>query len=457
MGIAAEVSPLMRELSAYMAAAPRRKLPPEVAERAKLHILDSFAAMLSGSRLPPGKSAISYVRTRPAPREAGVLGTRIVTSLEKAALANGMCGHADETDDVHTPTSAHPGSSVIPAMLAIAEQHRLPGAAMLRATVLGYELYTRILLVLTSNRLLRAGHLPAGKGAVFGAGAAAGALLNLNAQKMRYLLSYLAQQTGGLATVFRDSHHVEKAYVYAGMSAHNGVAAALMVASGFTGVEDVFSGERNFLSTYAPDDADHEVLVRDLGRRHEIMRVRVKRWPVGGPIQSPLHVLSELMRQHRFRANDVDTLAVRLTERDLWTVSNRTMVDISLPHLLAVMLLDGKVTFASAHDVSRAKDPAVTALRKRMQLIGDDSLVTSVRDWRCAMEITFRDGRKPVQQTAAAGTAFEIPLERTHVEEKALDLMAPVLGKKKSGLLISKLLNLETVADARTLRRLYAC
>ncbi|MBI3938764.1 MAG: hypothetical protein HY323_17475, partial [Betaproteobacteria bacterium] len=52
------VSPLMRELSGYLAGALKRKLPAEVAGRAKLHLVDVFAAMISGSRMPPGKCAI---------------------------------------------------------------------------------------------------------------------------------------------------------------------------------------------------------------------------------------------------------------------------------------------------------------------------------------------------------------------------------------------------------------
>lgn len=72
MNVASEISPLIRELSAYLAGALKRKLPKEVAERARLHTLDTFAAMMSGSRLAPGKSAIAYVKSRGGPREAGV-------------------------------------------------------------------------------------------------------------------------------------------------------------------------------------------------------------------------------------------------------------------------------------------------------------------------------------------------------------------------------------------------
>ena len=109
-----EVSPLMARLSAYIAAAPRKRLPPAVTERAKLHLVDTFAAMISGSRLLPGRQAIGYVKSLGGKAQAGVIGTRIVASAATAALANGMFGHADETDDTHPPSLTHPGTSVVP-------------------------------------------------------------------------------------------------------------------------------------------------------------------------------------------------------------------------------------------------------------------------------------------------------------------------------------------------------
>src|ERR1043165_7541962 len=97
----AEVSPVMRKLSAYMARAIDTPLPAQVIEGAKLHIVDTYAAMISGVRLIPGSKALSYIKTQGGAAEASVIGTRVITSAANAALANGMLAHADETDDVH--------------------------------------------------------------------------------------------------------------------------------------------------------------------------------------------------------------------------------------------------------------------------------------------------------------------------------------------------------------------
>lgn len=452
-----EISPLMQQLSRYIAGALGKPLPDEVLERAKVHLVDTFAAMISGSRLLPGKKAIAHVKTLGGRPEAGVIGTRIVTSAGNAALANGMFGHADETDDTHPPSQTHPGVNVVPAVLAVCERNRLSGTALLRAVVLGYDVCARLSLATQPPPLISTGHHAVAIGGVFGAAAAAGALLKLDAHAVRYLLSYAGQQAAGLAAVHRDVEHVQKAF-NSGMAAHNGVRAALMAAQGFTGVEDIFSGERDFFFTFAgdPERAQRSELVRGLGRDYEILRGGIKCWPVGGPIQGPAHMLRDLIKQHGIRAGDVERLVARMPDKELMIVNNRDMPDISVQHLLAVMLLDGTLTFASTHDFARMKDPKVLALRKRIETVGDASLTDAQRRWRCVMEITLKDGRKLNNQTMAAKGSSENPVTRLEEEEKALDLIVPVLGRRRTHALLAALWDLERTKDLRTLRRLYA-
>src|SRR5205807_890738 len=142
------ISPVMHELASYIARAAKKPLPKPVKEKTKHHVLDTIAAMVSGSRLLPGQKAISYVKTRGGTAEATVIASRIVTSAENAALANGMLAHADETDDSHAPSLTHPGCGVVPAALAMAEREQANGTAFLRAVALGYDVGCRMTMAL---------------------------------------------------------------------------------------------------------------------------------------------------------------------------------------------------------------------------------------------------------------------------------------------------------------------
>src|SRR5436853_4422018 len=374
---APQISPVMQALSAYIARALRRPLPPAVLEKTKHHLLDTFAAMLSGSRLAPGKKAISFAKTQGGTKEASVVGSRTLTAAANAALANGMLGHADETDDSHSPSQTHPGCGVVAAALAMAERERAGGTALLRAVALGYDVCCRLTQSLNAVQFRAAGHSTHSFGPTFGAASAAGALAKLDERGVRHLLSYAAQQASGISCWMRDEEHIEKAFDFGGMPARNDLAAAAMVAHGFTGVEDVFSGERNFFAAYGRSP-DPEELARDFGERYEIMNADIKRWAVGAPIQAPPDPLDALLREHRFKADDVERLVVRVAHQGANTVNNRDMPDICMQHMCALMLLDGTVTFKSSHDERRMRDRRVVAIRQKVELVGDDALTAAM-------------------------------------------------------------------------------
>ncbi|MGH9357579.1 MAG: MmgE/PrpD family protein, partial [Terriglobia bacterium] len=108
------VSPAMEKLSAYMSEAGSRALPDEVVEKAKQHILDTFAAMISGSPLLPGRDAFRYARAYGSGNAATVVASNVLCGPIEAALTNGMLAHSDETDDSNGPSHSHPGCAVVP-------------------------------------------------------------------------------------------------------------------------------------------------------------------------------------------------------------------------------------------------------------------------------------------------------------------------------------------------------
>jgi 2-methylcitrate dehydratase PrpD len=443
----------MRRLSRYVADAPRQRLPKNVAEKTKHHILDTIAAMVSGARLLPGRKGISYVKTLGGAKEACVIGTGIVTSAANAALANGMSAHADETDDSHAPSLTHPGCGIVPAALAVAERESQSGEALLRAVALGYDICARLTMSLDAYEFREDGHSTHSFGPMFGAAAAAGLLLKVTQDQARYLLSYTAQQASGISCWMRDEEHIEKAFDFGGMPARNGVFAATMAAHGLTGVEDVFSGERSFYVAYGREPKP-EMLVQGLGERYEILRTNIKRWSVGSPIQAPLDSLKALIDEHRVTADQVETLAVKVYKQGANTTDNRDMPDICMQHLCAVMLLDGTVTFKSSHDEKRMRHPKVLALRKKITLMPDDELSKAMPSRQGIVELRLRGGRTLRHHTKAVRGTWENPMTRDEVDAKSYDLIAPIAGKERARKLCDAVWKLEGLTDVRKLRPL---
>ena len=453
MPSAPPVSPVMQRLSVYVAGALRKPLPRAVAEKTKHHLLDTLAAMISGSRLRPGRMAISLARSQGGMKEACVIGSRVLASATDAALANGMLGHADETDDSHSRSQTHPGCGVVAASLAMAERERASGTELLRAVALGYDICCRLTQSLGAAQFRAAGHSTHSFGPTFGAAAAAGALAGLDARRVRYLMSYAAQQASGVSCWMRDEEHIEKAFDFGGMPARNGVAAAAMVAHGFTGLEDVLSGERNFFAAYG-HSPDPDELARELGERFEILDTDIKRWAVGSPIQAPLDSLLELIRAHGIRAGEVERVVVKVSHQGANTTDNREMPDICMQHLCAAMLLDGTVSFRSSHDAARMRHPEVLALRRRIELRGDEALSRAMPRREGIVEMRLADGRELSHHTRAVRGTPANPMTLQEVEAKALDLAGPVVGGRRAAKLCAAIRGLEKIRDVRALRTL---
>jgi 2-methylcitrate dehydratase PrpD len=447
------ISTVTQELVAYIAGARDRALPPAVVAKTKLHVLDTLAAMLSGSRLKPGELAASYVDRLGGRPEATVIGTRIVTSTVNAALANAMMGHADETDDSHLAGLFHPGCGIVPAALAVAEQAGRGGEELIRAVALGYDVGARIAPALGSRRSDTASHSTHSLATLFGAFATAAALLRLDDRQVRHALSYTVQQASGVAYWSRDHEHIEKAFDFGGMGARNGVAAATMVAAGFTGVDDPLGGTHNLFTALAAKAAPG-ALTAELGTRYEIMRASIKKWCVGSPIQAALDAITLLMAEHSLNAGDVRRIAVDMPDDRLHIVDNRTIPDICLQHLLALTLADGTLTFASAHDDARMEDPAVLAVRTRIEVVPSAELTAAVPARQAIVAIETTDGRKLQHRTYAVRGTPDNPMDQAEVEAKARDLVEPIIGAERAEKLVAAVGSLETMDMATELRPL---
>jgi 2-methylcitrate dehydratase PrpD len=451
---AAKPANVMAVLSTYMSGARDRALPDDVVEQAKYHLLDTLAAMISGSELPPGQAAQRYIREHGANGTTIIVGSNLTAAPIDAALANGVMAHADETDDSHNESRSHPGCAVVPAALAAGEAYGIDGMGLLRAVTLGYDIGTRVVMAMGGAAFSYdsglATHSIAG---TFGAAAAAGCAAGLDARQMRWLLDYAAQQSSGFTAWRRDTDHIEKAFVFAGMPARNGVTAALLVKSGWNGVDDVFSGPDNFFAAYAPK-AQPDRLIDQLGERYEIAQTDIKKWTVGSPIQGPLDGIEAIRAERPFEADQVKRVTVRLAPSVAAVVDNRDIPDICLQHMVAVMLVDKTVSFHAAHDKPRMQDQAVMQQRAKVDLVRDDDLAKLLPVRETIVEIEFADNSRLSERVSAVRGTPRNPMTRAEVSEKARDLTAPVLGRDPSQRLIDTVFTIERVTEISSLRRL---
>jgi 2-methylcitrate dehydratase PrpD len=443
---------LTGRLAQYMVASRDRALPERALLDAKHRILDTVAAMVSGAALPPGVKALGFMRTQGGAAEASIVASNLRTTVINAALLNGMLAHADESDDFEPVTKAHPGSAVVPAAFAMAEKERRTGSETIRAVALGYDVGCRFLLALGPDLVRRTHRGAEGYSATMGAMAAAASLARFDETRMRYAISYGAQQVSGLWSWIEDPDHIEKAFDFGGMGARNGVTAAVMVQAGFTGVHDVLGGTHNLIQALSTEPKP-EALLADLGSRYFVSESGIKTFPVGYPNQAPLDALLKLARDNKLTAANVDRIVVHLPEDAVGIVSNSPMTDVNCQYLMATALVNGGVSFEHAHSREHMSDPQIRGVMERVKVIGDPKLNDPAAPRGGLVEVVLTDGRTISRHTRFPPGTKENPLDTEALNAKARDLMVPVLGRERSEAAIRQLNALEEVKDVGELVR----
>lgn len=434
----------------YAAQVANQGLPTAVVERAKCHILDTLAAIVSGAALEAGRAGQSYAASLGGKPVASILGTDLRAPLVEAALANGMAAHADESDDSHEESQTHPGCGVIPAAIVVAEQQRSSGMAFLRAAVLGYEMTIRFGLAFASGMTFKNSSLAShAYGPLFGGGYAAGVLLRFGVEQFRILLNYLAQEASGLTTWRLDQRHTLKSYVFGGMPASNAVKAAAIVRAGFTGAGDVLDpNNRNLLDAICPEPRP-QALIDGLGERFSILGTDIKKYPVGYPIAAPLAALESILATHRIAATDVN--AVHVYYHDDWykVIGDKTeMPDVNLRYCLAAALLDGMLSFDAAHDAARMATSEVQAMGRRIEFRGP---LPHLDRFAARVEIVARGHVFHAEQGRSVLGRAENFMSKEQIQEKAFELMSTVLDQGTTRQAIAMVDDIEHLPDIRQL------
>src|ERR1700742_3871654 len=235
------MAPVSKTLADFLARTTWSDLPRSAIVDTQRSILDWLGSAMAGSIEPPARMAQHVVSGLGACDEATVFsGHR--ASAAAAALANGVASHILELDDIHKGSTVHAAAPVIPAALAVAERENADGRAFMLAVALGYEAALRI------GEAVNPSHYefwhPTGTAATFGAAAAAGSLLDLDAAQMVDALGSAGTQAAGLWEFNADGSMSK--HLHAGKAAFNGILAADLARHGFTGASRILEGDRGF-------------------------------------------------------------------------------------------------------------------------------------------------------------------------------------------------------------------
>jgi 2-methylcitrate dehydratase PrpD len=436
-------------LATFIAGSRTAVFPEATRDLARQHILDTLASIVACRDLDPAVVARKFAIAQSgsnARNAATILGTKERAGLSDAVFASAMTAHAAEINDFIPSAFVQPGPAIVSASLALAETRGGSGDAIVRAVIVGYELAGRIPKALGLANLRNAGIANHGVGPVFGTAAASASMMGLAPERIGDVLTFSAQQASGSWQWLMDVEHIEKAFVFAGMGARNGLQAALMVEAGFRGVRDSFDHPEGWLraGAFAKGDANVAYLIERLGERSELVETAFKRYPVGGPTQPAVQGLLQLLP--KLDRRNVQSVRIEMPGR--WQAfRDAAMPALNLRYLSSIILIDGKLDFVSAQSLQRmASDENAKALMHKVTIAHDpaqEAKPGQPRTESARVIVVENSGQKHEIYVPYVVGFPSHPMSREDVESKAMELMSPRLGAARSKQVIERVRSLE--------------
>ncbi|MBZ5522771.1 MAG: MmgE/PrpD family protein [Acidobacteriia bacterium] len=447
--------PVTRLLADALASTTFDHLPPQVIVDAQRSILDWLGSALAGALEVPARLAQRVIAGLGASNEATVFGSGRA-SAAVAALANGVASHILELDDIHKGSTVHGAAPIISAALAVAEREYVDGRAFLLAVTLGYEAALRIGEAVNPSHY-RFWH-PTGTAATFGAAAAAGSLMKLNASQMLDALGTAGTQASGLWEFNADG--AMSKHLHAGKAAFNGILAADLAKAGFTGATRILEGERGFFR--AMSTAHDAARITDgLARRWKISENCYKLHSCCGHTHTAIDLALELRAEQEWKGAEaleqiagihIQTYGPGFEIAGHPNPQSPYQAKFSIAYCVAAALLEGQTGLeqfsAERFGPEGVRHAGTAALLSHTHVTVEEDLTAKYpAAWPARLTVTFKDGRVWNGSSDYPRGNPENPVSTAALEEKFLALVSPRFGMEAARRALESVRALDTCPD----------
>ncbi|MDB5808803.1 MAG: hypothetical protein JWN94_925 [Betaproteobacteria bacterium] len=436
----------LKALADFACATRLEDIAPRAIERTRWVIADCLPVIAAGMQTDEMRAFVGNHLAGAAAGNAWIIGTGKRAGALDAALLNGTAGTWLELDEGSTLAKGHPGIQIVPAALAMAQERRLPGAALLAAVAVGYEISSRI------NRAARVREIihPHGTFGVIGAAIAAGRLLDFSPGQMLSLLNVAASMP--MASSYRtlaDGATVRN--IYTGHSGYMGQIAARLVQSGFSGERD---GVATTFGEILGTGFDSRGVVDGLGSEWMVADGYFKLHPTARSIQTAIDALEDLMA--KAPAGGIDAARISRITADTYrlaaskaqkNVTNSFGAKFSIPFAVATILHHGRSSLDAFGDAA-VVNPAIQALAQRVEITENTRYSDAYpREQICDLDVVFNDGTKLSGRCTTTKGEPDNPVTVAELVKKFHELGDPVWGGQLTEKLRTTFCRLETVRD----------
>lgn len=435
-----------RTLARFIVDSRYADIPQPIRHEASRALLNWLGCAIGASHHETIDRMLAALTPFAGPPQATVVGRSERLDILHAALVNGVSSHVLDFDDTHAK-AIHPSAPVLPALLAYAELHKVSGAELVHAFVLGVEAEERIGLSVFPEHYATGWHIT-GTAGVFGAAAATAKLLKLDEQQTCWALGIAATQSSGLREMFGS---MCKSF-HPGRAAQNGLTAALLASKGFTSSEQAIEAPRGWAHVLSTR-FDPAVITKGLGERYELGYNMYKPYACGLVVHAAIDACIQLSNEHGLKGNEIERVDLTVNPIVLELTAKREPATglegkFSVFHAAAVAIIQRLAGEAQFSDAT-VRSPDVIALRKRVEAIADPA----IRKLEARVRIQLSSGKVLEKHVEHALGSFERPLSDADLETKFRGLVAGVLPDAQASRLIDLCWNVGELDDAGAVAR----
>ncbi len=433
-----------------------RKLSPEVVHEVKRRLIDTLGCALGGWRSQPAKIARKIASRPHLEQGATLLGTSLQTTPDLAAFANGTAiRYLDFNDTYLSREPAHPSDNISTA-LAAAELSQLGGKKLIEAILIGYETQCR-LCDAAALRPRGWDHVTYG---AFSTALVAAKLFRLSEQKTIHALGLAGNPNCALRQTRVGALSMWKGAAFAN-AARNGLFAADLARLGMTGPAPIFEGEKGFMKVVS---GNFDLKRFDAEQPSKIMETYIKYYPVEYHAQSAVQAVLNLRSKMPHNFLD-DIVSIQVLTSDIsyeiigrdpekWSPRTRETADHSLPYIVAVAFLDGKVGLPQ-FNAPHLADPSLHSLTQKIRILPDQKH-SEAYPKAIGNTVSVTIGKKTYTECVDYPKGFtENRMTDEEVMEKFRRLASPLLPKEGICEVLDKIWDLEKVKSVGEILMLF--
>ena len=429
----------------------------DVAQLKKL-TLDHIACVLCGAAQPVSRKLVAWAAENGAPGQAMLFGSGRTAGAAAAALVNGTSAHGYELDDTHDASMSHPGAVVISTALALGAERGASGADIMAAITVGYEAMARTGMAADSLGVVTAGFHPTALFGVFGATAAAGKLLGLDAEGLAQAWGLALSMAGGASQFAFEPKGTMVKRMHGGLPAHNGIMAAQLASIGVAGPVQALEGEFGFLALYGRD-VDPTRLARQDGDAFEFHNISLKPYSCCRKFHSLIDALEQTTDGFSLAPEDIVKIIVRGPETAIGPHMMRRPSSVmaaqySMPYIVGASLAYGPRRY-DAYGEAHHNDPKILSLIDRTESehhAAFDPLIPQKMPH--GVTLRLRDGAtREAEVMDSLGTPVR-PMSYDDVRAKAEALVAMTDPDIDLSGILAGVNDLDTLTDVRALTSL---